>query len=576
MSEENKIPGSWESVSIEEVVFNQKGKKPKKLEVNHFENSFPYLDIKAFEHNEIRKYADEESSNIVDENDIIIVWDGARSGWVAKGKKGALGSTLAKLKPFLVSQSYLYYFLSSNFLYINNNAKGTGIPHVDPLILWGINMPLPPLNEQNRIVAKIEELFSDLDNGIQNLKLAQNQLKIYRQALLKHAFEGKLTEQWRKENNPEPAEKLLERIKEERQKRYERELEDWKAAVKAWEKDGKKGKKPSKPRKIKELIEFDKNELSEYPDLPSKWSWTKIDKLTEYDRFATKAGPFGSSLKKEFYVESGFKIYGQEQVISGNAHFGDYYVDKNKYNELISCKVKPDDVLISLVGTVGKVLILPEDCENGIINPRLIKLSLNLDYYLPKIFKFYFESYFLKSLYSTHTHGATMDVLNLGIIQGLPFPIMSKEEQVEIIQELDSQFSIVDKLEQTIESSLKKSEALRQSVLKKAFEGKLVEQDSSDEPASELLKRIKEEKEKYLAEQKELKKKAPKKIKKMSKNLSIEEVLKTSEKPMLAKDVWQQSRHKNNIEEFYAELKKIQESVKEVKKGTESLLSLAK
>lgn len=576
MSREYNIPESWIKTSIEDVILYQKGKKPKKLEPNEFENSVPYLDIKAFEKKEIRQYADMESSQIIDEQDVVMVWDGARSGWVSKGVNGALGSTIARFRPFVFSQKYLYYFLDSQFSYVNSNTKGTGIPHVDPQILWGIKMPLPPLNEQHRIVSKIEELFSELDNGVANLKLAQNQLKVYRQALLKHAFEGKLTEQWRKENNPEPAEKLLERIKEERQQRYEQVLKDWKSAVKAWEKDGKKGRKPGKPRKLKELTPFTKVELNEFPELPALWEWAKIDKLTEYSPYAIKAGPFGSSLKKEFYVEKGYKIYGQEQVISGDAHFGDYYVDKEKYEELSSCKTKPYDALISLVGTVGKVLILPENAEDGIINPRLVKLTLDKNYYSPFLFKFFFESYFLKSLYSIHTHGATMDVLNLGIIQGLPFPLMSKEEQEKIVNEIELQFSIIDNLEHTIKTGMQKSEALRQSILKKAFEGKLVPQDPNDEPASELLKRIQAEKKKYLEEQKQQKKRKPKNTKKMSKELSIEEVLNTSDKPMLAKDVWQKSKHKENIEDFYKELKDIQSKIKEVKKGTESLLSLAK
>ena len=169
-----------------------------------------------------------------------------------------------------------------------------------------------------------------------------------------------------------------------------------------------------------------------------------------------------------------------------------------------------------------------------------------------------------------------MDVLNLGIIQGLPFPLMSKEEQEKIVNEIELQFSIIDNLEHTIKSGMQKSEALRQSILKKAFEGKLVPQDPNDEPASELLKRIQAEKKKYLEEQKQQKKRKPKNTKKMSKELSIEEVLNTSDKPMLAKDVWQKSKHKENIEDFYKELKDIQSKIKEVKKGTESLLSLAK
>lgn len=437
-------------------------------------------------------------------------------------------------------------------------------------------LPLPPLKEQHRIVSTIEELFSDIDNGIADLELAQNQLKVYRQSLLKYAFEGKLTEEWRKKNKPEPAERLLELIKEKRQNCYDKELKFWKVAVKKREKNKKKEKKPVKPKKLKELLKFSKNELGGFPSLPKEWEWVKIDKLVEHNFYSIKAGPFGSALKKEFYVKKGYKVYGQEQVISGNAYMGDYYVNKEKYNELISCSIKPFDVLISLVGTVGKVLILPSDCEEGIINPRLIKVSLNKDYFLSQIFKYYFESFFLKSLYSIHTHGATMDVLNLGIIQGLPFPFMSKMEQTQISNEIESQFSVVDNLASTIEHSIKQSEVLRQSILKKAFEGKLVPQDPNDDPAEELLIRIKNEKRKYLEEQKGQKKRPHKKGKQMDKELSIEEVLKTSNQPMLAMEVWQQSKHKNNIEEFYAELKKIQQSIKEIKKGTQSLLSLIK
>jgi type I restriction enzyme S subunit len=166
--------------------------------------------------------------------------------------------------------------------------------------------------------------------------------------------------------------------------------------------------------------------------------------------------------------------------------------------------------------------------------------------------------------------------INSGELSSLIIPLCSKDEQIKIADELESQFSVIDNLEKTIESGLLKSEALRQSILKKAFEGKLVPQDPNDEPASELLKRIQAEKKKYLEEQKQQKKRKPKITKKMSKELSIEEVLKTSDKPILAKDVWQKSKHKENIEDFYKELKDIQSKIKEVKKGTESLLSLAK
>lgn len=354
---------------------------------------------------------------------------------------------------------------------------------------------LPPLNEQHRIVAKIEELFSELEKGVESLKTAREQLKVYRQSVLKAAFEGRLTESWRQEHSKEleSATELLACIKAEREARFEAQLTEWQQAVETWEAEGGKAsgiKKPTKPKKLKELPPLTTDELAILPEPPRGWAWVKVDTVSGDNRFAIKAGPFGSALKKEFYVPSGYKIYGQEQVISGDAKFGDYFVSEEKYQELISCAIKPQDILISLVGTVGKVLILPADAQAGIINPRLIKISPNLGYYSPVFFKYYFESAFLKGLYKTETHGATMDVLNLGIIQSLPFPLCSMDEQHQIVQEIESRFSVVEKMEQTIDESLQKAEALRQSILKRAFEGKLVPQNPDDEPASELLARI--------------------------------------------------------------------------------------
>lgn len=330
-----------------------------------------------------------------------------------------------------------------------------------------IPVPLAPLNEQKRILAKLEQLLTDLDKGIEYLETTKQQLKVYRQAVLKWAFEGKLTEEWRRVNTVIDSQVIFEAITKDRNEYYS------------------KIKKKSKPLKT-----FTKEALEELPDEPFGWQWIKIDSVSEFAPHSIKAGPFGSSLKKESYVSEGYKIYGQEQVIAGDAFFGDYFINTQKYNSLTSCKVKPFDILISLVGTIGKVLILPENCKEGIINPRLVKISLNQKYYNPKFFKYYFESAFLKTLYKTEAHGATMDVLNLGMIQELPFPLCSINEQTEVIREIESRLSVCDKIEETIESSLQQAEALRLSIIKKAFEGKLVPQDPNDEPAEKLLERI--------------------------------------------------------------------------------------
>lgn len=447
---------------------------------------------------------------IVEKGDILIAMSGATTGKFGiyeSDRKAYQNQRVGNLKPSsntLIDKRYIFNLLYSLKFQIEKDAYGGAQPNISAGKIHALKTLLAPLPEQRAIVAKIEELFSSLDQGIADLHKAQDQLKIYRQAVLKKAFEGELTKEWREQQTDLPtADELLEQIKKVRQEYYEQQLDDWKQAVKAWEENGKEGKKPGKPKTIKALPALTKDELDNLPALNKFWKWSTIDNIAGHEVSSLKAGPFGSSLKKSFYTETGYKIYGQEQVISGDSTIGNYYVNEEKFQSLINCAIAPFDILISLVGTVGKVLVLPEDCEKGIINPRLVKVTLN-NFYEPVFFKYYFESSFLKSLYKLKNHGTTMDVLNLGSIKELPYPICSLKEQHQIVQEIESRLSVCDNIEQSISESLDKAQALRQSILKKAFEGTLLtpaeiekcKQAPDYEPANVLLEKIKNEKKK--------------------------------------------------------------------------------
>lgn len=186
---EQQLPKNWVETKLDNVVTYKKGKKPKVLQEIEFENSIPYLDIKAFEKNIISRYADVDSSNIIEKKDIGIVWDGARSGWVSYGQYGAVGSTIAILKPLKISSTFLLKFLQSKFEFINSNTRGTGIPHVDPKILWDIDIPIVPLPEQERIVAKLDVLFASLDKLNASLDKIPSLLKNFKQAVLESVFD---------------------------------------------------------------------------------------------------------------------------------------------------------------------------------------------------------------------------------------------------------------------------------------------------------------------------------------------------------------------------------------------------
>jgi type I restriction enzyme S subunit len=161
----------------------------------------PYIDIKAFETGKIRQYAEISSSKLTTSEDILMVWDGARSGLVGKGLSGAIGSTIVALKPSNVLKEYLYKFLFCKYDYINTNHKGTGIPHVDPNILWDIDVPIPPIDEQKRIVDRLELLLGKINKVNERLEKIPAILKRFRQSVLSSACSGKLTADWREEND---------------------------------------------------------------------------------------------------------------------------------------------------------------------------------------------------------------------------------------------------------------------------------------------------------------------------------------------------------------------------------------
>ena len=184
-------------------------------------------------------------------------------------------------RPDLILPEFCLFYLSFQLQRLKFEGRGTTISGITKKQLKDTDFPLPPYQEQRCVVAKIEELFSELDKGVESLRTARAKLDVYRQAVLKHAFEGKLTAQWRKDKKDklEKPEQLLARIKQEREARYGEQLEDWKAAVKKWEVGGKSGKRPSKPRSFLLPEAFTDVELTLLPEIPGLWCWVKVGEL---------------------------------------------------------------------------------------------------------------------------------------------------------------------------------------------------------------------------------------------------------------------------------------------------------
>lgn len=472
--------------------------------------------------------------------------------------------------------TFLKYFYNSGKI-INYQAGSNNLRNLKFNHYIKINLPIPPFQEQHRIVAKIEELFSDLDQGITSLKKAQAQLKTYRQAVLKDAFEGKLTAQWREEHTSEleTAEEVLQKIKSEREKLAREEMAQWKIDVQAWELAGKTGEKPTKPSHNIDILDpLINDELNILPDLPLSWGKYKFNEFIK----SIESG-------KSFKCDERPPLQNEVGVIKvSSVSWGEFDPNESK-----TCKdkekinphyfVNENDFLFSRANTVelvGACVIVGNISKKLMLSDKILRFEFVL---IDKRFCLYFlRSFWGRIQIERLATGNQASMKNIGQqrIKNIVFPLCSIKEQNQIVSEIESRFSICDKLEETIAENLKKADRMRQSILKKAFEGKLVPQDPNDEPASVLLERIKAEKVAYLAAEKSEKKSIPKRSQtKMSeKKKQVIDILKAAQGPVSAKEVWKNSVYADDIDAFYATTKKIKDQIKQEKHASETLLSL--
>lgn len=367
--------------------------------------------------------------------------------------------------------------------------------HITKKMFEASVLPSPSLAEQKRIVAKIEELFSELDEGVANLKKARAQLAVYRQALLKHAFEGRLTAEWRAQHADEleSAEELLERIRAEREERYQQQLKTWEKALKIWEADSKKADKPSKPRVPLVAQLPTQQELDKLPGLPAGWHWMRLGSCNT-DVFD---GPFGSHLKTSDYVGSGIRVVRLENIgVMKFIEEKESFITEAKYRTLVEHTVVPGDIVFSS--------FITERTRVAMVPPTIDKAVNKADCFCVRCQGTVLMNRYATIVLSTRStfkqledavHGVGRPRINTTQLKELLIPVCSPAEQQELMNQVDAQFSEIDALEADIDQNLQRAEALRQSILNKAFAGELVPQDGADEPAAALLARIHAERE---------------------------------------------------------------------------------
>ncbi|EAK4847185.1 restriction endonuclease subunit S [Campylobacter coli] len=217
-----------------------------------------------------------------------------------------------------------------------------------------------------------------------------------------------------------------------------------------------------------------KDNAKENYKLPQGWKMETLGEILSSNKYSIKRGPFGSSLKKSFFVEKGIRIFEQYNPINNDPHWKRYFISHEKFKELEAFKATEGDLLISCSGTLGKIVELPKDTEMGIINQALLKIRLNNIKILNSYFIYYFNSPIMQEKILESTLGSAIkNIASVKILKQIEIPLPPLKEQEQIASHLDELSSHVKNLKQNYQAQIKDLQELKNSLLDKAFKGNL-------------------------------------------------------------------------------------------------------
>ena len=372
---------------------------------------------------------------------------------------------------------YNYYLVNSIFFQSQmlENSSATTISILNKSSTEKLLFPLPPLNEQKRIVEKLDFLFEKTKRAkeiIEEIKIDIENRKI---SILDRAFKGTLTSKWRNENKTSDVKELFKSINEEKIKKWE---EDCLQA----EKDG--NKKPKKPiiKEVKDMIV----PVDEQPyKLPDSWVWVRLENLCEVKggKRIPKGEEFSNEKTKNVYLRvSDFNNYSINQ-------------DKLKYisddlaEKLKNYKISTEDLYLSIAGTIGKIGIIPYELDKSFLTENAVKLTNLSNATNNKFLLNCFKTNFIQNLINDSITSSGQPKLAIFRIENFSIPLPPLEEQQEIVRILDEVLENENKVKELLELE-ERIDILEKSILHKAFKGELGTQNSSDESAMELLKNI--------------------------------------------------------------------------------------
>ena len=472
------IPPHWARVRIGDVAsiqngfaFNSKG----------FQEGagFPLIRIR-----DIRKVSTEvgfiggyDDQYVVQPGDLLVGMDGDFNVAMWMGRQGLLNQRVCRITPneAYYDRRFLFYALPGYLAAINAHTSSVTVKHLSSRTVADIPLPLPNSSEQRRIVAKLDELFSELDAGVAALERAQAKLKRYRASVLKAAVEGRLTEEWRRKNPPdETGAELLQRILVERRKRWEQEqLAKFTA----------KGQKPTKnwQQKYRDPVAPETRGL---PELPDGWCWASFDSIChlQLGKMLSREARESTENRRPYLRNSNVRWFSIDLSYLKQMAFRDHELEK--------FSVRSGDLLICEGGEPGRCAIYTGSDHTLMYQKAIHRARPHLASVSMRFVQFCFAHQVSSGIGMPRYSETTIRHLTLEKLRAIPLPIAPLSEQDEMAGRATFQLNCLDNVQQVLDALPASHQTVRQSILKRAFEGRLVPQDPHDEPASILLERI--------------------------------------------------------------------------------------
>lgn len=374
------------------------------------------------------------------DGDVFICVVGATCGKLNLGIDCAIGRSVAAIRPKGGAETrFIYYQLMPWVLKLRASSSGSAQGVISKKQLKEVPVVIAPREQQTRIVAEIEKQFSRLDEAVANLKRVKANLKRYKAAVLKAAVEGKLTEEWRKQHpDVEPADKLLERILVERREK--------------WQGRGK----------YKEPVAPDTTDL---PELPEGWVLVQLQSLVTLLGDGLHGTPNYTPGTKYFFINGNNLNNGKIEIKPSTKTVS--YEELQKHKKILNSNT----VLVSINGTLGNVAFY--NGEEVMLGKSACYFNL-CDSVSKGFIKTILDSPYFMNYAITNATGSTIKNLSLKAMNSFPVPLPSIKEQHQIVSEAERRLSIVDGAENQLDADLRRSDRLRQSILKKAFTGGLI------------------------------------------------------------------------------------------------------